>query len=493
LVFGGFSPNSILAVISILPTIGSYKNMKHPLLIASVLTVTALAGCDSADLSLPVSSPDNTPQNNTNPLKTRLPNSLLSQDNGSEEDASTPQNGNELARTTADALEANASLELSHTQPAGALMIDSYHLNERLEFARARLTDIDTVWAQIVSYCSSVSDAEICAIPAGTLSGNSEMAPPDDDQALLIENVVTQWDAEVAYTRNPDDNYDHKIVFNQEFSASDSATEEYQWNADRSRILVRDNGQWQFDGDSGSYSSQFLYANTDNGDEISLVEESSDTVFEHKLAMQLRELGDSSNGVEIKSQTSWAFDTERGTSTSTAVANDDGGKTGSTSTFIDSNGVEVNFHTRETFDAEGSISSAEYCSDEGGADCSTPENWTVVDLPDTDDHVMITLEGDEAILDIELVGGESMLDGGFAIACTEMGLPEDECAFEEMMVLPGTEHEFEDLQDSLEGICEALAIAEEDCQMEVVDGAAIELLEIVSGEADNAQAEQGDN
>ena len=123
---------------------------------------------------------------------------------------------------------------------------------------------------------------------------------------------------------------------------------------------------WQDEEGAGSQNSQLRYSAGTDGDQISLRDEFTmgDETFTD--VQQLHQLNDGLNGVEMKIEFNWSDAYGNGSWQSHAVANDEGGKLTTTSSF---DGEDSVWHSRETFDDAGDLVSSEYCEQTDGVDC----------------------------------------------------------------------------------------------------------------------------
>lgn len=397
--------------------------MKLPLYPLAIVASLVLTGCGAGGTSTSAGDPlANNDSNSNSPLNFGMPRSLQQSDDSEGEkdndDASDETNDNtetagDVTRETHSEMAQVISEQDSYEVPMSALFIEADMLHERLEFTQYQLSDLEGVWEQIVSNCSAIADGETCSIPAGTLTTDNN---DDDEEAEYWDASVYLAGRDIEYVRKPDASYDHAISFSETFEETDKVSEEYRWNEDQSRILSKMDGEWQYDGMSGTFNSSFVYAETEKGSEITFIEESKDDESEHKLSMQLRELGGEKNDIEAQTQSSWTYGDETGTTTSNVVANDDGGRLGSTSTFALADGTNEKFHSRHTFNDKGEVTSAEYCEEAEGIDCTKAENWEKVSESELNYAAEISegnfMEGDLEYIDFaeEAVGNEEPID-----------------------------------------------------------------------------------
>lgn len=376
--------------------------MKLPLPSLGILASLVLSACGSSGLGSSVATQAEDGSANTAAMNFSMPSSLRQSDDVTDnEDMRESDNTDsvtEVARGASGDKQDVVNEQDSHYLPVSALFLDAHMLRERLEFTQQQLAELDDVWEQVVSLCSAIADGSPCDIPAGTLTS--------DDDTESWDSYLYLSERHIEYTRNPDGTYHHSITFNDSMDIGDSTKEEYRWNNDKSRILTALTGSWQYEGIDGTFSSNFLYADNETGSEISFIEQSEDGESDHTLSMQLRELGGEKNDIEAQTQSSWSFENENGTSTSSVVANDEGGRLGSTSDFLEQDGSSHKIHSRHTFDADGEITVAEYCEESAGVDCANAENWQSVDESELAYETQISgteiYEGDIGEFDIEL-------------------------------------------------------------------------------------------
>lgn len=394
----------------------------HSLAFYGALTSALLIGCDG---ELELSQINETGKPNTNAMSMRMPQSLQ---------ASDPANGSDLANNTKDTqtnvkeavenVEAVAATLDGSTAggSSAALYLGAELLTDRVEFAQQTLADIDHVWEDIITYCASVAKGTECQIPAGTLS--------DDDTEQV--GVIT-------YQSNPDDKYAHSVVRTLESDFTES--EQIRWNEDRSLIAMSFDSSWQDDDGTGKQSSHLLYSESSDGDQISLRDQFTLGDSSFTDYQQLHQLNDGLNGIEIKTEFNWNEAYSSGSWHSHAVANNEGGKLGTTATFDDEDSV---WHSRETFDKDGDLASSEHCEQTNGTDCTDAANWTDAEIT-----------SETLPVDFNIDGTETDLENAFLKACGDLDLPDDDCGFSEteMVTLNGAYDIYENTDDVKVYLC----------------------------------------
>lgn len=274
------------------------------------------------------------------------------------------------------------------------------------------LSRLETVWPDITSYCKSVTDGDVCRIPEGTITFTYtqpvvdqmiafELARYDDWEVSdgdkgwvdqLRADLKKEFNAlvgttepmgEVAYVRKPGGVYDHALrtTFKDHFSLRN---DDYQlrWNEAKTHLAASSEDQWEYAFGKGSESYNLTYvADESNGDKIvskttwrHSENDKPDILYTGTSQTEFSELKDGKNGVSIQSTHSDESEGFKSVSTSSGVANNEGGYLHSKQ-LMTHEGKDETWYFKEKFAKKGKFISAKECHETSKGHCDNPDNW----------------------------------------------------------------------------------------------------------------------